>query len=191
LIENIISYWGVIDVSGEAFIPERKTIIGILTVGIPIVISIIALLISIPTYEMEQSAYSDTQQQKADTKAITNVIEKEASLVLNRSMDQAISLYTDNASIRDYLGQVTFSGKDQIADRYNNLEVFTYLQHQAITVAFSQDGSTARAIADTVGTFIDKTTNSPVNISSNQGERWTLEKINGEWKITSLTYNLP
>jgi hypothetical protein len=171
--------------------PRKKTIGQLIWIGLPVVISVVALVFSSGPYVFQQTQFNQNQQRTTDEKIITGIIQQEASLVQSGANAQAVSLYADNASIRDYLGNRLWEGKSQITQRYANLEEFPYLTHEAITISFNLDGTIARANADTIGTYIDKSTNLPVDISSSQGERWVLQKISDEWKITSFTYNLP
>lgn len=127
-------------------------------------------------------------------KDIREVIEQEASLVLAGRIDEALLLFNENAFIKDAVGgskewETVWMGQKGIRERYAQLPRFTYLRHDAIDITLSSDGKYARATADTMGEYI--VGGKKVKISSNRGEKWTLEKIAGEWKITSFTYNLP
>ena len=128
------------------------------------------------------------------TRDIRKVIEQEANLALEGSIDEAVSLFDKNAFVRDAAGgnkdqEIVWNGVNNIADRYRNLPEFIYLKHEATEITISSDRTYARATADTIGTYIDN--GREIKISGNQGEKWTFEKIDGEWKITSFTYNLP
>jgi hypothetical protein len=171
--------------------PSKITIAKIFLIVLPIVISFVAMVFASGPYFYQHTQLITIQQRTTDERIVTDIIQQEATLVQNGAYEQAVTLYADTASIRDYQGNHLWEGKSQIAHRYANLQEFPYLKHEAITISFNLDGTIARANADTVGTYIDTSTNLPVDISSNQGERWVLQKISGEWKITSFTYNLP
>ena len=130
----------------------------------------------------------------AEERPIREIIEKEANLTLEGKIDEVVLLYHEEAFVRDAAGgntdqEIFWNGINRVAERYRDLPEFTYLKHDAIEIAVSSDRTYARAIADTIGTY--KVNGTEVKISSNQGEKWTFEKINGNWKITSFTYNLP
>jgi len=127
-------------------------------------------------------------------KDIREVIKQEASLVHAGRIDEVLLLFDKNAFVKDAVGgskewETVWMGQKEIRERYVQLPRFTYLRHDAIDITLSSDGKYARAIADTIGEYIIG--GKKVKISSNRGEKWTLEKIAGEWKITSFTYNLP
>lgn len=125
---------------------------------------------------------------------IRKVIEQEASLVLEGKIEEVLSLFDEDAYVRDAAGgnieeQILWTGREEIIKRYWDLPRFVYLKHDAIEITVSSDDEYARAIADTVGEYVIN--GKRVEVSSNRGEKWTLRKIAGEWKITSFTYNLP
>lgn len=127
-------------------------------------------------------------------KQVREIVNQEATLVLQGKIEEAVSLYAEDAYIRDAAGgdtglEIWWKGQQEIADRYSKLPQFKYLKHDAIEITISSDKKYARAIADTIGEYVIDGKN--VRISSNRGERWTLEKVDGRWKITSFTYNLP
>jgi len=127
-------------------------------------------------------------------KKIRSIIEQEAKLMLEGNIEELISLFDEDAFIRDVAGgntekEIIWHGKYRIAERYRNQPEFIYLKHEAIEITISSDKTYARVSADTIGIY--KVNGIEVKISSNQGEKWTLKKINGKWKITSFTYNLP
>ncbi len=75
----------------------------------------------------------------------------------------------------------TWKGWGQIRDRYVNI-VFpsnpAFAEHPNIRVTITSD--TATALADTkIGI---------TNLKDN--DKWTFRKIDGQWKITSLTFSL-
>jgi hypothetical protein len=127
-------------------------------------------------------------------KQAREIVNQEAILVLQGKIEEVVSLYAEDAYIRDAAGgdtglEIWWKGQQEIADRYRNLPQFTYLRHDAIEISISSDKEYARAVADTIGECVIGGKN--VRISSNRGEKWVLEKFDGNWKITSFTYNLP
>lgn len=125
---------------------------------------------------------------------IREIIDQEAEFVLERKTDKAVLLFNDQAFVMDGAGgdinrQTIWTGKSAIANRYENLSVFTYLKHDAVDVTFNSAFSYARAIASTIAVY--EINGTQVKISGDQSEKWIFEKISGEWKIASFTYNLP
>jgi hypothetical protein len=130
----------------------------------------------------------------SDENPIRNLINQEVDLSLNGNVKQVVSLYSSDAYVRDAAGgntslEVIWNGENAITQRYEDLPTFAYLRHDAIEITISSDKSYARAIADTIGAY--KVNGADVTITSNHGEKWTFEKVNGTWKIASFTYNLP
>jgi len=125
---------------------------------------------------------------------IRQTINSEAEFVLDGHTEKVVSLFAENAFIRDAAGgdinnEKVWEGKQRILSRYEALPRFNYLKHDAMEISISQDKKYARVIADTVGSYI--LNGNTLNITSNRGEKWTLEVVKGEWIITSFTYNLP
>ena len=138
--------------------------------------------------------YCDERGEEIELNKIRCLIQDEARFVLHEEIDNAVSLFDENAFLMDAAGgnkdlQVIWKGRDEIEERYRNLPQFLYLKHAAIDITLDSDGNYARAIADTIGTYV--VNGEEVEISSNRGERWVFEKINGQWRITGFTYNLP
>jgi len=127
-------------------------------------------------------------------KEIRRIIDQEASLVLAGKIEEVVSLFDENAYVRDAAGgdtgqEIVWKGREEIANRYRNLPQFNDLKHDAIEITISSDKEYARAVADTIGEYVIDGKN--VRISSNRGEKWVLEKVGGKWMVTSFTYNLP
>ena len=135
-----------------------------------------------------------SQESQIEERMIREVIEREAVLVLDGRIDEVVLLFDEKAFVRDAAGgnedlEVIWNGKNMIAERYRNLPEFIYLKHEAIEITVSLDKTYARAIADTIRVY--RLNGTQAEITSNQGEKWTFRKINGGWKITGFTYNLP
>ena len=130
----------------------------------------------------------------SEESTIKAIIEQEAQLVFTGKFIQAISLFDDNAYVKDSAGgnvseEVSWIGSQEIVKRYGELPEFTYLKHDAIQVIVSSDKTYARATADTI--MIYKNNGVEIKKTSDQGEKWIFEKINGDWKISGFIYNLP
>jgi len=139
--------------------------------------------------EEQLKGLEEERTRKEDERIIREIIEHEAEYVLAGLLDEASGLFDENASIRDAAHNKTWSGKKEISERYRDLPTFKSIKHEAIKITFSQDGTYAIAIASTVGIIIDEN-GIEQDISSIQGEQWTIEKILGEWKIISFTYGI-
>lgn len=137
--------------------------------------------------------YCDERGKEIELDKIRCLIQDEARFVLNGEIANAVSLFDENAFVMDAAGgnkdqQIIWKGRDEIEERYRNLPPFTYLKHAAIDINLELDENYARATADTIGTYIEG--GKEIHISSDRGERWTLEKIDGKWMITCFTYGL-
>ncbi len=123
-----------------------------------------------------------------DEEAIRQIIVAEGEAVVQQDIDRLQAMWasdgvvTDaNRTPTDTTDDKTWKGWSAIRDRYVNI-VFpsnpAFAEHPNIRVTMS--GDTASAIADTkIGV-----TNAKDN------DKWTFRKIDGQWKITSLTFNL-
>lgn len=154
------------------------------------IILVIGLISTIVAIWVEFNSILETNEEnmiKKEAEKIRAIIEQEACCVVDGRIIDAVDLFAEDAYVRDASGGEVWSG-NSIIERYLNLPEFVYLKHDAV-VFQDVDNTCAEVIADTVGTYyVNGTT---VDISSNQGEKWTFKKINGEWKITGFTYNLP
>ena len=134
---------------------------------------------------------------------ILQIIETEATAALERDIDKAINLFAEDAFVRDALGEAgkklgvvlpqeptSWSGLKEIRQRYANLPRFTTLSHLGVVVTFDDTKRLAKATASTNGVY-ESDTGTPAHIFSIDGERWTFAKIDGVWKITSFSYNVP
>lgn len=127
---------------------------------------------------------------------IKNIIQNEAIYVIEKNPDKAVSLYAENAVVKDAAGGnanlvVAWMGINQIKERYLGFQnyTFTFLVHGDVHVVIDLYQNRASATADTTGQYL--LNGEQKQITSNQGEKWTFEKVNGIWKIDSFTYNLP
>ena len=154
--------------------------------AISAVVAVIALVVNVayPLY-----IYPAIWNSASGEDRIRQIIGLEATYVVQGQIDKVITLYADQAVVKDAGNQIMWTGNAQISNRYNSLPVFTFLKHDAVDIVFNSDLTYARATASTFGTYLSNGTQ--VNISGDQSERWSFERINGDWKITSFTYNLP
>ncbi len=162
----------------------RKLAIEIVRWAVPVLTTLLLSVVFLPTLF---AIFSDEGP-------IRNIINEEAGWAMDKETTRVLSLFTDDAYVRDAAGgnfslQQIWHGKIDIGKRYGSLPEFSYLKHDAIEITVSSDKTYARATADTIGAFI--VNGVETKITSNQGEKWTFEKIGEDWKITSFTYNLP
>ena len=144
---------------------------------------IVPILVALISSVLLMIIYSDT----SDENEIREIINQEAIYVLEGKFDEAIALFDEDATVKDAAGVKPWFSKEEIMNRYKGLPEFDKLKHDAIEVEFTNKNH-ALAVGDTNGRYTEN--GRTVTISSNNGEEWAFEKINGEWKITSFTYNL-
>ena len=123
-----------------------------------------------------------------DEEAIKQIIQAEGEAVVQQDIDRLQGLWDKDGVVTDANGTADNTSDDKtwkswsaIRDRYVNI-VFPsnpgFAEHPNIRVTIS--GETASAVADTkIGT-----TNAKDN------DKWTFRKIDGNWKLTSLTFSL-
>ena len=123
-----------------------------------------------------------------DEEAIKQLVNAEGEAVVQQDIDRLQGLWATDGVVSDAnhtpdnpSDDKTWKGWAAIRDRYVNI-VFpsnpAFAEHPNIRVTISND--TATAIADTkIGI---------TNLKDN--DKWTLRKIDGQWKLTSLTFSL-
>jgi ketosteroid isomerase-like protein len=123
-----------------------------------------------------------------DEEAIKQLINAEGEAVVQQDIDRLQGMWAADGVVTDANHTATNTSDDKtwknwtaIKDRYANI-VFpsgaTVAEHPNIRVTIT--GDTASAIADTkIGV-----TNAKDN------DKWTFRKIDGQWKITTLTFSL-
>ncbi len=123
-----------------------------------------------------------------DEEAIKQLIYAEGEAVVQQDIDRLQSMWAPDGVVTDANRTPNNASDDKtwqkwaaIRDRYVNI-VFpsnpAYADHPNIRIAITND--TATAIADTrIGV-----TNAKDN------DKWTFRKMDGQWKITSLTFSL-
>jgi len=172
--------------------PGMLSMVMVIAVVVEAMVAVAALVLSLITFCRPGPPSTDPMRE---------LIAMEATAALQGDVDKAVDLYAPNAVVRDGRGEIgkalgivpshvqsTWSGLDEIRDRYTHLERFNELQHVDVTVTFEQGGQVARAVGSTSGEMVNADgTTTP--ISSIDGEMWTFQKIDGAWKIISFTYN--
>ena len=121
-----------------------------------------------------------------DEEALKQIINAEGEAVVQQDIDRLQGLWDKDGVVTDANGTADNTSDDKtwkswsaIRDRYVNI-VFpsspAFAEHPNIRITVA--GETANAVADTkIGT-----TNAKDN------DKWTFRKIDGQWKITSLTF---
>lgn len=123
-----------------------------------------------------------------DEEAIKQLISAEGEAVVQQDIDRLQAMWASDGVVTDANRTPTNNSDDKtwkqwgaIRDRYVNI-VFpsnpAFAEHPNIKVNIT--GDTATAVADTkIGT-----TNAKDN------DKWTFRKIDGQWRVTSLTFSL-
>lgn len=123
-----------------------------------------------------------------DEEAIKQLISAEGEAVVQQDIDRLQGMWASDGVVTDANRTPTNSSDDKtwknwtaIRDRYVNI-VFpsnpAFAEHPNIRVTIT--GDTASAVADTkIGV---------TNVKDN--DKWTFRKMDGQWKITSLTFSL-
>ncbi len=124
----------------------------------------------------------------SDEAQIKRVLAAESRGVVEKNIDELMSLWSMDAVVRDAnhtpddpSDDVVWEGKDAIRERYVKV-VFpgnpSLVEHPTISIEIK--GNTA--VVTTTTKIDDEVAPS--------GDRWTLKKVRGKWLITGLTYNL-
>ena len=128
--------------------------------------------------------------QQDDETAIQRVLAEEGSAVVALDIDRLMALWTDDGVVIDARhtpdqpgDDLVWEGIDAVRQRYV-YTVFNAHPSQAgpsdLQITLSGDASQAQVVSTTrIGAEV-----SPL------GDRWILRKVDGVWKIASLTYNL-
>lgn len=123
-----------------------------------------------------------------DESTIIHLMDQEVQIATTHTGSLA-SIYNAQAAVMDAGCQtpgqgVVWSGLTQITDRYSNLGRFTSLEHSDPHISWEPNNLLATK-AYVLATTIGGTASGPVH----GNEHWTFAKINGQWLITSFTYN--
>ena len=123
-----------------------------------------------------------------DEDALKQLINAEGEAVVQQDIDRLQSMWASDGVVTDANRTASNTSDDKtwknwsaIRDRYVNI-VFpsnpAFAEHPNIRVTIT--GDTANAIADTkIGV---------TNLKDN--DKWTFRKIDGQWRVTSLTFSL-
>jgi hypothetical protein len=123
-----------------------------------------------------------------DEEAIRQLIVAEGEAVVQQDIDRLQAMWASDGVVTDanrtpdnIADDKTWKNWAQIRDRYVNI-VFpsnpAFAEHPNIRVILANDAATA--VADTkIGV---------TNLKEN--DKWTFRKVDGQWKITSLTFSL-
>ncbi len=136
-----------------------------------------------PTTIIDPPRVTRTPVPASDDEAIRQLINAEGEAVVQQDIDRLAGIWDSEGIVIDATptGGKSWRGWEAIRDRYMNI-VFpsnlTVVEHPNIQITITGNG--ALATSDTrIGTTDLK-----------QNDRWSFQKINGEWKITSLTFGL-
>jgi hypothetical protein len=123
-----------------------------------------------------------------ESSRLRSLIEKEAQAAANRDTTMAVSLFTPNAIIYDASLKSTWTGINQIRQRYLDLPQFTGLAHLDINIeSVSFWDGTASAVSTTVGQIDPNSGAQPRVLFST--ESWQFKKEDGQWKISGFVIN--
>jgi hypothetical protein len=135
-----------------------------------------------------QSTPTPVSSSPSDREAILALMTAEAEAAVHDDADRLLGLWAADGIVRDAnhtpddpADDHTWSGHDGILSRYLTIIFPLHLTRLArADVSLTIDGDAATAIATTV---IEGEV-------SPGGERWTFARTGGEWRITSITFNL-
>ncbi len=123
-----------------------------------------------------------------DEDAVTQLVRAEGEGVVQQDIDRLMDIWAADGQIVDAnhtpdntADDAKWIGRDAIRQRYVNL-VFPSAPMKA-------EAGDLRVTLDATKATVTATTNIGDEVSPS-GDKWTLEKRDGRWYITSLTYNL-
>jgi hypothetical protein len=128
---------------------------------------------------------------------VTNLMKEEVTAAETRNTALVDRIYTQDAVVTDAACQTagasqTWQGYDRIDARYRNPGKFLWLQHVFAQVTWDpndSNASTAYVTADTVGVLLPATSHGKSQ-SIVGHELWVFLRVDGQWRISSFTYNL-
>jgi hypothetical protein len=126
---------------------------------------------------------------------VTSLMTREATAGKTRDTALVERIYSPDAVVADAAcGQPAQShaweGYGQLDARYSTMSKFLWLEHIFAQVTWEPDNSsasTATATAETAGVQLTSD-GKPESISGR--ELWTFAVVDGQWRITSFTYNM-
>jgi hypothetical protein len=141
-----------------------------------------------PTVFLITPTPSPAQSAASDREAILALMAAEAEAAIRDDAGRLLALWAADGLVRDAnhtpddpTDDHTWIGHDAILSRYLTIVFPLYLTRLACAdVLLTVEGDEATATATTV---IEGEV-------SPGGERWTFARIEGEWRITSITFNL-
>lgn len=132
------------------------------------------------------------RRQAEDRRQITRLMDQEAAATLSQDIDAVLAIYASGSAIlqADRNGTRHWAGKEEIRGRYADVfrgEKFsTNLGHADKHIVL--EGNDAIARADTIGKLFKNGV--WVDISSNQGEKWSFKRIHGKWRVITFAYGM-
>ncbi len=129
-----------------------------------------------------------------DDTLVTNLMDQDVIAAKTHSVALLPQIYAYDAVVVDAGCQSSspssvWSGLPAITTRYEGLPTFTLLAHVMVHVTWIPDNSSAtRATATSDTSGIALVNGSQLSLRGH--ELWTFAKIDGQWRITSFTYNL-
>jgi hypothetical protein len=126
---------------------------------------------------------------------LTALMDQEITAARNRDIRIVSTIFDEKASVMDAGCKTPGQGKvwrgiSELAARYSTLGTFPSLEHVVSAVAWVPDSwqaNKAYVSASTTGSVI----NADGSLQVLEGdERWVFVKMDGQWRITSFSYNL-
>ena len=125
---------------------------------------------------------------------VTNLMDQDVIAAKSHDVESLPQIYAYNAVIIDDRCPssspfATWSGLPAITDRYESLPPFIWLAHVNVHITWMPDNfwaTRATATSDTSGIAVVNGS----QISLKGRELWAFAKIDGQWRITSFTYDL-
>jgi hypothetical protein len=131
------------------------------------------------------------------TSTVTSLMEQEVTAGETHNTALVERIYSPDAVVTDAACQTpgvsqTWKGYRQLDARYLGLPKFLWLQHIFAQVTWdpnNSSASTATATAETAGVLLPATSHGKSQSIVGR-ELWTFAIVDGQWRITSFTYNM-
>jgi Ricin-type beta-trefoil lectin domain len=123
---------------------------------------------------------------------LMEIIAIEVDASKRADVEQAMSLFAPNAVITDDASKTQWVGLAQIRSRYiETFKRYQFLENVDEFIDLKQDSEISATVRVTqTGKDLDLSSGKPFDTPQNL-ESWQFVKLQGEWKIASLTYFLP